>query len=90
VPPASTAGPPADGIVRVGRTKSGKGGKTVTQVSGLAGSEAELKAALKELKRVCGSGGTLRDGLVEVQGDHRERIATHLAQRGHRVKLTGG
>jgi translation initiation factor 1 len=88
--PAATPGPPNDGVVRVGRTKSGKGGKTVTQVTGLPGGDAELRAAAKELKRVCGSGGTVRDGLVEVQGDHRERIAAHLTARGHRVKLTGG
>ncbi len=87
---APTGGPPADGIVRVGRTKTGKGGKTVTQVTGLPGDETALKAALKDLKRVCGSGGTLREGLVEVQGDHRQRIAAHLEARGHRVKLTGG
>jgi translation initiation factor 1 len=88
--PPAPGGPPADGIVRVGRTRGGRGGKVVTQVTGLPGGEAELKAALKELKRLCGSGGTVRDDAVEVQGDHRERIVAHLEQRGHRVKLTGG
>ena len=81
---------PADGVVRVGRTKGGRGGKTVTLVTGLPGGESELKRALGDLKRLCGSGGTLREGAVEVQGDHRDRIAAHLERAGHRVKLTGG
>jgi translation initiation factor 1 len=81
---------PADGVVRVGRTKSGRKGRVVTLVTGLPGDEAALKTSLADLKRLCGSGGTLRDGAVEVQGDHRERIAAHLTSAGHRVKLTGG
>jgi translation initiation factor 1 len=88
--PMPGGAPPADGIVRVGRTRSGRGGKLVTVVTGLPGDEAAMRAALGELKRLCGSGGTLRDGAVEVQGDHRDRIAAHLGARGHRVKLTGG
>ncbi len=82
--------PPTDGVVRVGRTKAGRGGKLVTVVTGLPGDEAALKAVLSELKRLCGTGGTLRDGAVEVQGDHRDKVAAHLGAQGHRVKLTGG
>src|SRR5712691_9106435 len=82
-----TSGPPRDGIVRVGRSSSGRRGKTVTIVSGLP--PGELAATAKELKRLCGSGGAVKDGTLEIQGDHRERIVAALAER-HTVKLTGG
>ncbi len=91
--PARAAGPavPADGIVRIHRDRAGRGGKTVTLVTGLeAGGDAQLKALAAELKRLCGSGGAVRTGNVEIQGDHRERIAAFLESRGHRVKLAGG
>jgi translation initiation factor 1 len=81
------SGPPRDGIVRVGRTSSGRRGKTVTVVTGLP--PGELAATARELKRLCGSGGAVKDGTVEIQGDHRERIVAALAER-HTVKLTGG
>ena len=81
------AGPPNDGVVRVGRTKSGRGGKTVTVVTGLP--PADVSAVAKELKRVCGTGGTSKDGVVEIQGDHRQRIVDHLSPR-YRTKLAGG
>jgi translation initiation factor 1 len=78
---------PGDGIVRVGRTSSGRRGKTVTLVTGLP--PGELDSTARELRRLCGSGGAVKDGVVEVQGDHRDRIVAHLSQR-HRVKRTGG
>ena len=84
--PAPT-GPPRDGVVRVGRSSSGRRGKTVTIVSGLP--PGELASTAKELKRLCGSGGAVVDGTVEIQGDHRERIVASLSER-HTVKLTGG
>jgi translation initiation factor 1 len=80
-------GPPGDGIVRVSRTKAGRGGKTVTLVTGLP--PADVGAAAKDLKRLCGSGGTVKDGAVEIQGDHRQRIVDHLSDR-YTVKLAGG
>lgn len=82
-------GPPSprDGIVRVGRSSSGRRGKTVTIVTGLP--PAELAATARELKRLCGSGGTVKEGTIEVQGDHRERIAEALSER-HRVRIAGG
>lgn len=87
-PGKGTAATPAgDGVVRVSRTKSGRGGKTVTLVTGLPPGDAPEVA--KELKRVCGTGGTAKDGVVEVQGDHRQRIIDHLAPR-YRTKLAGG
>jgi translation initiation factor 1 len=84
------SGFPDDGVVRVSREKGGRGGKTVTVVRGLPERGAALDARLAELKRLCGAGGTLRDGNVEVQGDHRERIAERLRGLGYKVKLAGG
>ena len=83
---APPAAPQGDGIVRVSRTKAGRGGKTVTLVTGLP--RAELEATAKALKRLCGSGGTVKDGAIEIQGDHRRRIADHLSDR-YQVKLAG-
>lgn len=84
--PAASAGS-ADGIVRVSRTSAGRKGKTVTLVTGIP--PGELTAVGKELKRLCGSGGSVKDGVVEVQGDHRDKVAAHLGQR-FRVKIAGG
>ncbi len=84
--PAPSAGS-ADGIVRVSRTSAGRRGKTVTLVTGIP--PAELGDVAKELKRFCGSGGSVKDGVVEVQGDHRDKVAAHLGQR-FRVKIAGG
>ena len=84
---APAAGPPRDGIVRVSRTSSGRRGKTVTLVTGLP--PGDLRAVAGELKRLCGSGGAVKEGTVEIQGDHRARIIEHLAGR-YRVKATGG
>jgi translation initiation factor 1 len=82
--PAPSGG---DGVVRVGRTSSGRRGKTVTLVSGLP--PADVAAVAKELKRLCGSGGSVKDGVVEIQGDQRARIVAHLEGR-YRVKQAGG
>lgn len=78
-----------DGIVRVGRATQGRKGAGVTTVSGLGLPPAELKALAKELKQRCGSGGTVRDGVIEVQGEHRDRILEWLQQRGYRTKRSG-
>jgi translation initiation factor 1 len=86
-PAGTTARPAGDGIVRVGRTKAGRKGKTVTLVDGLP--EADLGAVATELKKLCGSGGAVKDGVVEIQGDHRDRIVARLEGR-YRVKRTGG
>lgn len=91
-PPAgsrSTSLPaPNDGVVRISRDRSGRNGKVVTVIRGLPFREAEGHAAA--LKRLCGAGGAIKDGAVEIQGDHRERIAEHLGALGHKVKLAGG
>ena len=85
-PPAGAA-PPRDGVVRVSRTSSGRRGKTVTLVTGVP--PADLTALAAELKRLCGSGGAVKDGVVEIQGDHRARVIAHLEGR-YRVKAAGG
>jgi translation initiation factor 1 len=79
---------PNDGVVRLSREKGGRGGKTVTVIRGLPATDVEALAA--DLKRSCGAGGALRDGVIEIQGDHRERIAERLRSRGYQVKLAGG
>lgn len=84
---ASPGSSKGDGIVRVGRTSSGRRGKTVTLVTGLPA--GDVAGVAKELKRLCGSGGAVKDGVVEIQGDQRARIIAHLEGR-YRVKATGG
>jgi translation initiation factor 1 len=79
---------PNDGVVRVFREKGGRGGKVVTVVRGLPG--GDLKSVAGELKRACGTGGAVKDGAVEIQGDHREKVAERLRAAGYQVKLAGG
>ena len=79
-----------DGVVRVSRETKGRGGKAVTVIRGLA-LDAEALAALgKRLRSACGAGGTLKDGVLEVQGDHCERVIAWLTDEGWRVKRAGG
>jgi translation initiation factor 1 len=79
-----------DGIARVTREKQGRGGKTVTVVRGLP-LQAEALAALgKRLRNACGAGGTAKDGVLEVQGDHAERVVALLLAEGHKAKRAGG
>lgn len=82
--------PAGDGVVRVGRETKGRKGAGVTVVSGVPLDEAGLKALAGDLKKACGSGGTLRDGVIEVQGEHRDRLVTLLQARGWNVKRVGG
>jgi translation initiation factor 1 len=79
---------PGDGVVRVAREKSGRKGKTVTVVRGVPTSA--LAEAASDLKRHCGAGGTVKDGTIELQGDHRDKAAARLRARGYEVKLAGG
>jgi len=81
--------PKGDGVVRVSRESKGRGGKVVTLVKGLALDDVALQALCKQLKAACGSGGTVKDGVIEVQGDHCERVAQSLSNAGHNVKLAG-
>jgi translation initiation factor 1 len=86
----SPAAPRGDGVVRVRRETGGRGGKTVTAIYGVALAEEPLKKLAGALKRLCGTGGTVKDGTIEIQGDHRDRIVAALEQRGYAVKLAGG
>ncbi|WP_110670713.1 translation initiation factor Sui1 [Salinicola halophilus] len=79
-----------DGIVRIRRETSGRKGKGVTTVAGVPLAETELKALAKTLKKRCGTGGAVKDGIIEIQGDHRETLKTELETQGYRVKLAGG
>jgi translation initiation factor 1 len=79
-----------DGVVRVWRDRKGRRGKTVTVVKGLPPDAATLEELASTLKRLCGSGGTVNEGDVEIQGDHREKVAAKLTELGYRVKLAGG
>jgi translation initiation factor 1 len=82
--------PASDGVVRVSRETKGRGGKAVTLVKGVALDEAGLIALGKQLKAACGSGGTVKDGVIEVQGDHCRRIVELLKAQGRVVKHAGG
>ena len=78
------------GNVRVGRETKGRKGGGVTVITGVPLTPTELKALAKELKKKCGSGGTIRDGVIEIQGDHRDTLVTELSKRGWSVKRSGG
>jgi translation initiation factor 1 len=86
--PAATA--PSDGIVRVSRETKGRGGKAVTVVRGLTLDAISMDQLGKQLKAACGSGGTVKDGVVEIQGDHCDKVMALLAGQGHKVKRAGG
>jgi translation initiation factor 1 len=82
--------PAGDGIARIRREVGGRGGKTVTVVTGLALDAAALAALSRRLKSACGTGGTVKSGALEFQGDHRELLVSLLASEGFRSKLAGG
>jgi translation initiation factor 1 len=81
---------PADGMVRVSRETKGRKGKGVTLVKGLPLDDAALVALSKQLKASCGSGGTVKDGTIEVQGDHLDKVMALLVAQGYKVKKAGG
>ena len=82
--------PKGDGIVRVGRETKGRKGKGVTIITGLLLNDADLAQLAKELKQKCGSGGTIREGAIEIQGEHRDKLVEELSKRGYTVKRVGG
>lgn len=79
-----------DGDVRVARQTKGRGGKCVTVVKGVALDALALAALGKQLRTACGSGGTVKDGAIEIQGDHVDTVLAALAEQGHRARRTGG
>lgn len=81
---------PADGTVRLRRETKGRGGGTVIVISGIPLAGPALKELAGALKKRCGCGGTIKDGIIEIQGDHRDALLLELQTRGYRVKLAGG
>jgi translation initiation factor 1 len=89
-PPSAVQNLPRDGVVRILRDRKGRSGNGVSVIAGLGGSAADLAQLASELKRLCGTGGTVRGDLIEIQGDFRERLRDELTRRGYKVKLAGG
>jgi translation initiation factor 1 len=88
--PTGAPGAAGPAKVRVGRETAGRAGKGVTTVTGLPLSPADLEALATRLKKRCGSGGTVRDGTIEIQGDHRDTIVAELVKAGWPAKKSGG
>lgn len=86
--PAAT--PAGDGVVRIRRETKRRKGKGVTTISGLPLKAAELKTLASRLKQLCGTGGALKDSVIEIQGDHRDKLQAELQRQGYTVKLAGG
>ena len=82
--------PAGDGVVRVSRETKGRKGKGVTLVTGVPLDESKLRNLAKQLKRQCGAGGTVKDRVIEIQGDHRDLLVEELKKQGYTVKRTGG
>jgi translation initiation factor 1 len=87
---AASTSTSTDGVVRVSRETKGRGGKAVTIVRGLGPDPASLLKLAQQLKAACGSGGTVKEGAIEVQGDHCDKVIALLRTQGHQVKRAGG
>ena len=85
-----SSAPSGDGIVRLHRETKGRKGKGVTLITGVPLADKELKALAKKLKAKCGSGGSIKDGVIEIQGDHRDLLLEELGKQGWTVKKAGG
>ncbi|MBC8207497.1 MAG: stress response translation initiation inhibitor YciH [Kiritimatiellales bacterium] len=79
-----------DGVVRVGRETKGRKGAGVTIIAGIPTHPEGLKQIAKELKQKCGTGGTVKNGVIEIQGDQRDLLVKELTERGYTVKRAGG
>jgi translation initiation factor 1 len=88
--PQDRVPPPTQQTAFIHRTSKGRGGKVVTLVKNLHLTPEGCKALATHLKQTCGSGGTTKDGVIEIQGDHRESIAVALQQLGYKTKMAGG
>ncbi len=89
-PKAEAVRPKGDGIVRIQRQTSGRKGKGVCLISGVDADDAALASLAAELKKKCGCGGAVKDGVIEIQGDKRDLIKSLLEAKGMKVKLAGG
>jgi translation initiation factor 1 len=87
---STTPAAPSDGFVRLRREVKGRGGGTVIVISGIPLAPPQIKELAGELKKKCGCGGTVKEGIVEIQGNHRDTLLLELQARGFRVKLAGG
>jgi translation initiation factor 1 len=79
-----------DGIIRIRRETKGRKGKTVTTVFGFDLGDQTLKILAKDLKQLCGTGGSVKDGMIVIQGDHRDTVKGFLERKGYKVKVAGG
>ena len=82
--------PPQQQTAYLHRESGGRGGKVVSMVKKLVLSEDEMKSLAKKLKQECGTGGTVKDGMIEIQGEHRQKMADVLQKLGYKVKIAGG
>ena len=82
--------PPSQQNIRIQATRSGRKGKTVTVISGLQHNPESLTKLLKKLKTQCGSGGTVKDNTLEIQGEHKEKLLQILVKLGYKAKISGG
>lgn len=82
--------PPNQQQIRIQATRAGRGGKTVTVITGFQSNSDTLTKLLKQLKSQCGTGGTLKDSTIEIQGDHRPKILETLQKLGYKAKISGG
>ena len=89
-PSAATTAKKGDGIVRIMRDRKHRGGKTVTVISGILIAPEGLTELSQQLKKLCGSGGTVKDGVIELQGDHSDKVQAKLTEMGYKVKRAGG
>lgn len=88
--PKTVSLPPAQQTAAIQRETKGRGGKTVTVIRNLQLTLDDLKALAAQLKQTCGTGGTVKEGMIEIQGDHREKVAEKLRSLGYKTKFTGG
>jgi translation initiation factor 1 len=86
--PTNTINKKPDGIIRVMRDRKQRGGKTVTMITGVPNDD--ITALAQQLKKLCGSGGTIKDGNIEIQGDHCDKVQAKLTELGYKVKRAGG
>lgn len=82
--------PPQQQTAYLHRESGGRGGKIVSVVKNLVLTEEDLKTLAKKLKQECGTGGTVKDGVIEIQGEHRQRMAEVLTRLGYKIKIAGG
>lgn len=90
IDPLPSLPPKGDGFIRIRRETAGRNGKGVTTLSGFEMPETELNALAKQLKQLCGTGGTVKNWIIEIQGDQRDKLKAELEKRGFKVKLAGG